>query len=128
VAEEFGLHELAVEDSVKAHQRPKLERYDGTLFLELKSARYLEKTNEVEFSEAHVFVGENFVVTVRHGEVPAFSAVRERLEDEPGLLSRGPWGRPARHHGRGCRRLRSGGGRARRRHRGGRSRGLRGQR
>jgi Mg2+ and Co2+ transporter CorA len=79
VAEEFGLHELAVEDSVKAHQRPKLERYDGTLFVVLKPARYLEETNEVEFSEAHVFVGENFVVTVRHGEVPAFSAVRECL-------------------------------------------------
>ena len=90
VAEEFGLHELAVEDSVKAHQRPKLERYDGTLFIVLKPARYLDETNEVEFSEAHVFVGENFVVTVRHGEVPAFSAVRDRLEDEPGLLSRGP--------------------------------------
>ncbi len=90
VAEEFKLHELAVEDSIKAHQRPKLERYDGTLFVVLKPARYLDETNEVEFSEAHIFVGENFVVTVRHGEVPAFSAVRERLESEPKLLSRGP--------------------------------------
>jgi magnesium transporter len=90
VAEEFGLHELAVEDSVKAHQRPKLERYDGTLFVVLRPARYLEKASEVEFSEAHVFVGHNFVVTVRHGEVPAFSAVRRRLESEPKLLSRGP--------------------------------------
>jgi magnesium transporter len=90
VAEEFGLHELAVEDSIKAHQRPKLERYGGTLFVVLKPARYLDETEEVEFSEAHIFVGEHFVVTVRHGEVPAFSAVRERLEREPKLLSRGP--------------------------------------
>jgi magnesium transporter len=89
VAEEFGLHELAVEDSIKAHQRPKLERYDGTLFVVLKPARYIDETEEVEFSEAHIFVGQNFVVTVRHGEVPAFSAVRERLESEPELLRRG---------------------------------------
>lgn len=90
VAEEFGLHELAVEDSINAHQRPKIERYDKTLFVVLKPARYLDETEEVEFSEAHIFVGEHFVVTVRHGEVPAFSAVRERVEREPELLSRGP--------------------------------------
>src|SRR5215216_827537 len=88
--EEFGLHELAVEDSIKAHQRPKHERYDGTLFVVLKPARYLDETEDVEFSEAHIFVGQNFVVAVRHGEVPAFSAVRGRLESEPKLLSRGP--------------------------------------
>jgi magnesium transporter len=92
VAEEFGLDELAVEDAVEAHQRPKVERYDRTLFVVLRPARYVEETETVEFSEAHIFVGEGFVVTVRHGEVPAFSEVRHRLESEPGLLRRGPGG------------------------------------
>jgi magnesium transporter len=92
VAEEFALPELAVEDAVEAHQRPKAERHEGTLFVVLRPARYVDETETVEFSEAHVFVGEGFVVTVRHGEVPAFSAVRERLESEPELLRRGPVG------------------------------------
>jgi magnesium transporter len=92
VANEFGLPELAVEDAVEAHQRPKAERHDGTLFVVLRPARYVDETETVEFSEAHVFVGEGFVVTVRHGEVPAFSAVRRRVESEPELLRRGPAG------------------------------------
>ena len=57
VAGEFGLHPLAVEDAVKAHQRPKLERYDGTLFVVLRPSRYIDKTETVEFGEVHVFVG-----------------------------------------------------------------------
>src|ERR671927_655587 len=80
VAEEFGLHPLAVEDAVKAHQRPKIERYDGTLFVVLRPARYLDESETVEFGEIHVFVGEGFVITVRHGEAPALSEVRKRLE------------------------------------------------
>jgi magnesium transporter len=92
VAKEFELPELAVEDAVEAHQRPKAERHDGTLFVVLRPARYVDETETVQFSEAHVFVGEGFVVTVRHGEVPAFSAVRRHLEDEPELLRRGPAG------------------------------------
>jgi magnesium transporter len=90
VAQEFGLHPLAVEDAIEAHQRPKLERYGKTLFIVLKPARYLDEPETVEFSEAHVFVGEDFVVTVRHGEIPALDAVRQRLEGEPELLRRGP--------------------------------------
>jgi magnesium transporter len=90
VAREFGLHQLAVEDAVEAHQRPKIERYDGTLFVVLKPARYLDEAEVVEFSEAQVFVGEGFVVTVRHGKVAAFSEVRERLESDPGLSRGGP--------------------------------------
>ena len=90
VAQEFGLHPLAVEDSIKAHQRPKLERYGKTLFIVFKPARYLDESETVEFSEAHVFVGEDFVVTVRHGDVPAFDEVRRRLEGEPELLRRSP--------------------------------------
>jgi magnesium transporter len=75
------------------------------LFVVLRPARYVEETETVEFSEAHVFVGEGFVVKMRHGVVPAFSAVRRRLENDPELLRRGP-GDLARHRGPGGRRLR----------------------
>jgi magnesium transporter len=90
VAEEFDLHPLAVEDAVKAHQRPKLERYGETLFVVLRPARYLDESETVEFDEIHAFIGENFVVTVRHGEAAALGEVRRRLESEPELLRRGP--------------------------------------
>jgi magnesium transporter len=90
LASEFELHELAVEDAIVAHQRPKLERYGDILFVVLRPARYLDETEEVEFGEVHVFVGPDFVVTVRHSEAPDFSAVRRRLESEPDLLRRGP--------------------------------------
>ncbi|HVF01668.1 MAG TPA: magnesium/cobalt transporter CorA [Rubrobacteraceae bacterium] len=90
VAEEFGLHPLAIEDAVKAHQRPKLEHYDGILFVVLRPARYLDSTETVEFGEIHAFVGRDFVVTVRHGEASTLDRVRRRLEEEPGLLRRGP--------------------------------------
>src|SRR5829696_6148967 len=88
--EEFELHELAVEDALEAHQRPKLERYRQTLFVVLRPARYLDTPEEVEFGEIHVFVGEDFVITVRHGEAPALGEVRGRLEADPELLVRGP--------------------------------------
>ncbi|MEV4755346.1 magnesium and cobalt transport protein CorA [Micromonospora sp. NPDC049559] len=90
LAEEFGLHELAVEDAIVAHQRPKLERYGETLFVVLRAARYLDETEEVDFGEVHIFVGGNFVVTVRHGQAPELTAVRGRMEDDPDLLRRGP--------------------------------------
>ena len=90
VAEEFALHELAVEDAVLAHQRPKLERYGDTLFVVLRAARYLDRPETVEFAELHVFVGPDFVVTVRHGEGPDLSRVRRRMESEPDLLQHGP--------------------------------------
>jgi magnesium transporter len=89
VAEEFGLHELAVEEAVVAHQRPKIERYGNTLFVVLKAARYLDAPEEVDFGEVHVFVGEDFVVTVRHGEAPDLASARRRMEQEPVLLGRG---------------------------------------
>ena len=66
VAVEFGLHALAIEDTVKAHQRPKLERYDDQLFVVLRPARYDDDVERVEFGELHVFLGKNVVVTVRH--------------------------------------------------------------
>jgi magnesium transporter len=91
VAGEFGLHPLAVEDAVNAHQRPKSERYDGgTLFVVLRPARYLDETETVEFGEVHLFVGEDFVVTVRHGEASQLGKVRHRLEGDPELLRAGP--------------------------------------
>ena len=90
IAEEFGLHELAVEDAIVAHQRPKLERYGDTLFVVLRAARYLDELEEVDFGELHVFVGPNFVVTVRHGQAPDLAATRDRMEHDPDLLRRGP--------------------------------------
>jgi magnesium transporter len=90
VAEEFGLHELAVEDAIVAHQRPKLERYGDTLFAVLRAARYLDEAEEVEFGEIHVFVGATFVLTVRHSQAPDLAAVRRRMEDDPELLRLGP--------------------------------------
>jgi magnesium transporter len=90
LAAEFELHELVVEDAIIAHQRPKLERYDDTLFLVLHAARYLDDVEEVEFGELHVLVGPDFVITVRHSEAPDLSGVRRRMESNPDLLRRGP--------------------------------------
>jgi magnesium transporter len=89
-AEQFGLHKLAVEDAIVAHQRPKLERYGDTLFVVLRAARYLDDVEQVDFGEVHIFVGPNFVLTVRHGEAPDLAGVRSRMEDDPDLLARGP--------------------------------------
>jgi magnesium transporter len=90
VAEEFGLHELAVEDAIVAHQRPKLERYGDTLFVVLRAARYLDEAEEVEFGELHLFVGADFVLTVRHSQAPDLAVVRRRMEEDPDLLALGP--------------------------------------
>ncbi|MEV6980579.1 magnesium and cobalt transport protein CorA [Sphaerisporangium sp. NPDC051017] len=90
VAEEFHLHELAVEDAIVAHQRPKADRYGDTLFLVLRAAQYLDSPEKVEFGELHVFVGPDFVLTVRHSEAPDLSKVRRRMETDPDLLRQGP--------------------------------------
>ncbi|WP_327745286.1 magnesium and cobalt transport protein CorA [Streptomyces europaeiscabiei] len=90
LAAEFDLHPLAVEDAMEAHQRPKLERYGDTLFVVLRAARYLDASEEVDFAELHVFVGPDFVITVRHGAAPDLSAVRRRMEETPELLKLGP--------------------------------------
>jgi magnesium transporter len=86
----FNLHELAVEDAVKAHQRPKLEVYDDSLFLVLKTARYLDAEETVEFGEIQVFIGEHFLVHVRHGEATALASVRRAVEARDDLLRCGP--------------------------------------
>jgi magnesium transporter len=90
LAQQFALHELAVEDAIVAHQRPKLERYGDTLFVVLRPARYLDDAEEVDFGELHVFVGPDFVITVRHSETPDLAVVRHRMESDRGLLARGP--------------------------------------
>lgn len=90
LAGEFGLHELVIEDAVVAHQRPKLERYGDTLFVVLRAARYLDDIEEVGFGELHVFIGRDYVITVRHGESPNLALVRRRMEDDPELLAHGP--------------------------------------
>ena len=89
LAAEFDLHDLAVEDAIHAHQRPKLERYGNTLFVVLRAARYLDDIEEVEFGELHIFIGRDFVITVRHSESPDLSVVRKRLEENPELLALG---------------------------------------
>ena len=71
---------VAVEDAIVAHQRPKLERYGDTLFVVLRAATYLDDAEEVEFGEIHLFVGPNFVLTVRHSRTPDLGAVRHRME------------------------------------------------
>lgn len=90
MAREFNIHELAIEDSIIAHQRPKIERYDDILFVVLRSARYIDRREEVEFSELHIYVGPDFVVTVRHGEGSDLTRVRRRMESDPELLALGP--------------------------------------
>ncbi|MEU7559442.1 magnesium/cobalt transporter CorA [Streptomyces eurythermus] len=90
VSQEFGLHPLAVEDALKAHQRPKLEVYDDSLFMVLKPVVYEPESDAVSAGEVMVFVGESFVVTVRHGEGSPLAAVRQRLEREPEMLDKGP--------------------------------------
>jgi magnesium transporter len=89
VRREFELHELAVEDAMKGHQRPKLDVYeDEQLFIVLKTARYFEP-DTLEFGEIHIFVGEGYVVTVRHGEATPLHDVRLQLEKRPELLRNG---------------------------------------
>lgn len=89
VAEEFSLHPLAVEDAVKAHQRPKVEEFEDSLFLVLKTVRYDEPSQQIELGDVMLFLGDSFVVTVRHGPARALAGIRRRLESEPELLDCG---------------------------------------
>ncbi|MDI5963883.1 magnesium and cobalt transport protein CorA [Streptomyces sp. SL13] len=96
LAQEFGLHPLAVEDAVHAHQRPKLERYDDMLFTVFKTIRYVEhaeltaNSEVVETGEVMVFTAPDFVITVRHGGHGSLRSLRHRLECDPELLAKGP--------------------------------------
>jgi magnesium transporter len=88
IAEEFDLHELAVEDAVKAHQRPKVELYGETLLVVVKSARYVDTDEVIEVGELLLFVNPAFIITVRHG-AGELSAVRARIDQRPDLLQHG---------------------------------------
>ena len=90
VRREFELHELAVEDAIHAHQRPKLEVYGDTIFVVLKTVRYVDSEEVVEFGEILIFTGEGFIVTVRHGEATGLHEVREAVENDTERLKRGP--------------------------------------
>jgi magnesium transporter len=90
VEEEFGLHPLAVEDAFTAHQRPKLERYEHTLFLTLKSLWYVDENDAVETGEINMFVGDDFVITVRHGSGSELHTARRDLEAKSAVLTHGP--------------------------------------
>ncbi len=90
VADLYELHELAVEDAIRAHQRPKVERYDESLFIVLKTLWYVDAEDAVETGEISLFVGHNFVITVRHGAGGALSDARHRLEGMSSVLAHGP--------------------------------------
>ncbi|WP_171171274.1 magnesium and cobalt transport protein CorA [Streptomyces sp. I05A-00742] len=90
VTSEFGLHPLAVEDALKAHQRPKLEVYADSLFVVLKPVVYDDDADTVTTGELMLFLGDSFVVTVRHGEGSPLKELRGRLEERPELLRYGP--------------------------------------
>src|SRR5690349_21424442 len=90
VAESFGLHPLAVEDALKAHQRPKLERYGDSLFLTLKTLWYVDAEDAVETGEINLFAGLDFVITVRHGRGSELHSARSRLEAQEAVLTHGP--------------------------------------
>jgi len=85
---EFGLHELAIEDALRAHQRPKLEAYGDTLFIVLRTAQL--KGPRIDFGETHFFLGLNFIINVRHGSSIPYTDVRTRCESTPHLLKKGP--------------------------------------
>ena len=90
LAREFKLHPLAVEDALHPHQRPKLDVYGDTLFMVLKTARYVDPVEVVEIGQVMLFLGPNFVVSVRHGRAGALAGVRGELEHEPERLRWGP--------------------------------------
>ncbi|MCA1729804.1 MAG: transporter, partial [Actinobacteria bacterium] len=90
VAQELELPARVIEDAIKPQLRPKITRYGDSLFVVLKTARYLDELERVDFSEAHILAGKDFVVTVHFEEIPALDEVRRRLEGEPELLRQGP--------------------------------------
>jgi magnesium transporter len=90
VADAFGLHPLAVEDALNAHQRPKLDRYDDSLFLSLRTIWYVDEDDAVETGEINIFVGARYVVTVRHGDGSELHTRRIDLESDAKVLGHGP--------------------------------------
>ncbi|HBO55266.1 MAG: magnesium transporter CorA [Kytococcus sp.] len=93
VSEELGLHPLAIEDSVTGDQRPKVERYGDGHFVVLRPLRYIEETSDVESGEIMIFIGPDYIVTIRRGEASPLAGLRTRLEQhDRESLRHGPWG------------------------------------
>jgi len=90
IQQEFSLHDLAVEDAARAHQRPKLERYGDSIFVVLRTAHVDTATGGIDYGETHIFVGSNYVVSVRHGGSLPYVEVRTRCEASPELMVKGP--------------------------------------
>ncbi|MBN3780402.1 magnesium/cobalt transporter CorA [Burkholderia sp. Ac-20345] len=88
VQEEFALHDLAIEDALVAHQRPKIETYGESIFIVIKTAQLVD--GEVQYGETHLFVGKNFLVTIRHGASASYAPIRTRAEQNAALLGKGP--------------------------------------
>jgi magnesium transporter len=88
--EEFQLHDLAIEDAHRAHQRPKIETYEDTLFIVVRTAQINQESRQIDFGETHFFVGRRFILSIRHGSSLAYSDVRARCESTPQLLKKGP--------------------------------------
>lgn len=88
IQKEFNLHELAIEDAHRAHQRAKIETYGDTLFIVLRTVQMKKK--RVELGETHFFVGTNFLITIRHHSSTSYAGVRARCESSPHLLRKGP--------------------------------------
>jgi len=86
--EEFSLHPLAIEDTSKAHQRPKIELYGDTLFMVVHTAQMIR--GAMEFGETHIFIGPRFLITVRHGASLSYASARARCEQNPALMALGP--------------------------------------
>ena len=86
--EEFGLHDLAVEDAHNAHQRPKIEAYGNSLFIAVHTAQTVD--SHIRFGETHIFLGPRYLVTVRHGASTSYAPARARMEREPELLAHRP--------------------------------------
>src|SRR5437879_11963982 len=90
IQQEFSLHDLAIEDAALAHQRPKLERYGESIFVVLRTAHIDSTTGGIDYGETHLFVGLNYIVSVRHGGSLPYVEVRSRCQASPPLLAKGP--------------------------------------
>lgn len=89
IQQEFGLHDLAIEDALTAHQRPKIEQYGDSVFIVLKTAQKNDR-DEIHFGETHIFAGKNFLITVRHGASETYAPVRKRAEENQAMMAKGP--------------------------------------
>ncbi len=90
IQQQFQLHDLAIEDAYDAHQRPKLELYEDSLFVVLRTAQIVRTPRHIEFGETHLFIGSNYVITVRHGSLQSHVGLRHRCESTPQQLAKGP--------------------------------------